>query len=233
MKVEVDGSDVEVVVDEVPDGTRCAGVGLILTHGASGDCKTAQLTQIAQAFSQAGIPTVRFSSRKSVDGRANVMNAVLAKARATMGSNVSHWVLAGRSMGARVAATAAVGADKNIVVGTLLISYPFHPPGKAGDVAKHRSGPILKVPIPSLIVTGSKDPFSTGSLMAECAAHNTLVQLLTIVGADHGLGNKAGKEGLAGAIEQMIAFSLHVGGGGKSSGEEDEEEPNKRRRTKK
>jgi predicted alpha/beta-hydrolase family hydrolase len=71
-------------------------------------------------------------------------------------------VIGGRSMGGRMCSMIAAGADGNPppknLKGLVLISYPLHPPGKPESL---RVAHLPAIKVPTLFISGTKDPFGT------------------------------------------------------------------------
>jgi predicted alpha/beta-hydrolase family hydrolase len=65
-------------------------------------------------------------------------------------------VLGGRSMGGRMCSMAV--AEGLPAGGLVLLSYPLHPPGKAENL---RIEHLPQIAVPTLVVSGSSDPFGT------------------------------------------------------------------------
>src|SRR5438552_7640216 len=118
-----------------PDG---AGRGLVLTHGAGGNCRAPLLVAAAEAFSAAGLAVLRcdlpFRQRRphgpptpsgAAADRAGLKEAVIAL-RGTVAGAVS---LGGQSYGGRQA-TLLAAEEPELAAALLLFSYPPHPPGK-------------------------------------------------------------------------------------------------------
>ncbi len=54
----------------------------------------------------------------------------------------------------------AVAEDSGLASGLILLSYPLHPPGKP---EKSRTAHLPDIAVPTLLVSGTKDPFGTES----------------------------------------------------------------------
>jgi predicted alpha/beta-hydrolase family hydrolase len=77
-------------------------------------------------------------------------------------------------------------AEPGLANGLLVLSYPLHPPGKPAQL---RTSHLPKIQVPSLFVSGSKDPFGSPSEIE--SALNMIpaaVEFLLIEGAGHDLG---------------------------------------------
>jgi hypothetical protein len=174
-----------------PDGT--GERGLVLTHGAGGNCRAPLLVAAAEAFSAAGITVLRcdlpFRQRRpsgppSPAGAA-ADRAGLKAAVAALGDIVTGAVsLGGQSYGGRQA-TLLAADEPELVASLLLFSYPLHPPGQP-DRLRTEHFPRLRVG--ALFVQGTTDPFgSTAELRAAIALIPAATRLLSIEGAGHDL----------------------------------------------
>ncbi len=72
------------------------------------------------------------------------------------GVPASSLVVGGRSYGGRMASMAV--ADGLGVAGLVLLSYPLHPPGKPDRL---RVDHLADISVPTLFVSGTRDPFGT------------------------------------------------------------------------
>jgi predicted alpha/beta-hydrolase family hydrolase len=140
--------------------------GLVLTHGAGGNCRAPLLVAAAEAFSAAGLAVLRcdlpFRQRRpsgppspagAATDRAGLKAAVAAM-RGIVSGPVS---LGGQSYGGRQA-TLLAADEPDLVSALLLFSYPLHPPGKP-DRLRTEHFPRLRVP--ALFVHGTADPFGS------------------------------------------------------------------------
>src|SRR5579864_8327812 len=119
-----------------PDGAGSGG--LILTHGAGGNCNAPLLVAAAGAFSAIGLHVLRInlpfrqrrptgppSPANAAADRAGLRQAVAALRPIVPGPIT----LGGQSYGGRQATMLAADAP-GLVEALLLFSYPLHPPGK-------------------------------------------------------------------------------------------------------
>jgi uncharacterized protein len=173
--------------------TNSVTTGLILTHGAGGNCEGPLLVAVANAVAQAGLMVLRcdlpFRQRKrfgppppatALENRAGLKDAVAAVR--TLGSK--QVFLGGHSYGGRQASILAA-EEPDLVDALLLLSYPLHPPNKPQQL---RTDHLPKVRIPALFVHGTQDPF--GSIEEMRAALHVIpakTQLVVIEGAGHDL----------------------------------------------
>jgi predicted alpha/beta-hydrolase family hydrolase len=101
----------------------------------------------------------RLAGRKAPDRPPVLLDAVreaaaglVARARV----RPDRLVLGGRSMGGRICSMAV--ADGLPAMGLVLLSYPLHPPGKPENL---RTDHLPSITVPTLVVSGTKDPFGT------------------------------------------------------------------------
>jgi uncharacterized protein len=173
--------------------TNSVTTGLVLTHGAGGNCEGPLLVAVANAVSQAGLMVLRcdlpFRQRKrfgppppatALENRAGLKDAVAAVR--TLGSK--QVFLGGHSYGGRQASILAA-EEPDLVDALLLLSYPLHPPNKPQQL---RTDHLPKARVPALFVHGTQDPF--GSIEEMRAALHVIpakTQLVVIEGAGHDL----------------------------------------------
>lgn len=126
--------------------------GLLLTPGAGADRDHSTLLALEDALS---IPVLRLTLATT-----SVPRAVAKIADATnefaseLDVETADLVIGGRSFGGRSCSVAA--ADGLAVAGLLLLSYPLHPPGKPEKLRVDHFG---NVTVPTLFISGEKDPF--------------------------------------------------------------------------
>ncbi|HYG99696.1 MAG TPA: alpha/beta family hydrolase [Terriglobales bacterium] len=197
--------EVKKIVDEAPGMERVSGFlhvapnttdGLVLTHGAGGNCGSPLLVALAEQFCASGITVLRcdlpFRQKRpkgppsAGSGRADQQG--LRRALDVLRSHVAGRVfLGGASYGGRQASHLA--AADPCAEGLLLLSYPLHPPGRAAQV---RTAHFPNLHVPALFVSGTRDPFGSpeelekaGKILPEQR------RLLLIEGAGHDLWPKA------------------------------------------
>jgi predicted alpha/beta-hydrolase family hydrolase len=145
------------------DGPARASLTVVFAHGAGASMDHPFMTAVATGIAAGGFRVARFefpymAARRS-DGRKRppdrepaLREAFRAAIEAAGARNVA---LAGKSMGARIAASLAdeVGAR-----GLLCFGYPFHAPGKP---VGSRADALKTIRTPALILQGSRDAFGT------------------------------------------------------------------------
>ena len=140
--------------------------GIVLTHGAGGNCQAALLVKLAEAFASSGVFVLRcdlpFRQRRrfgppfpaqAAEDRNGLKSALVAMRKLAPG----RIFLGGHSYGGRQASI-LVSEDTQIAEGLLLLSYPLHPPNKP-EALRTAHFPNLRVPC--LFVHGTKDPFGS------------------------------------------------------------------------
>lgn len=169
------------------------GDGLVLTHGAGGDCEAPLLVALADALQGAGVTVLRcdlpFRQQRpsgpprpgeAAKDREGLMAAVAAL-RPLVGGRIA---LGGQSYGGRQASLLAA-ENQNLVDALLLLSYPLHPPGKPD---RKRTAHFPNLRTPAMFVHGVRDPFGS---IEEMEAALRLIQaphMLTVIeGAGHDL----------------------------------------------
>lgn len=139
---------------------------ILLAHGAGVGHDHPLITLLRDGVNSYGYPIATFQyaymeeGRRRPDRTASLMavhRAAFEWARAHMGGRV---VLAGRSMGGRIASMLA--AEGVPAAGLICYSYPLHPPGRYDDV---RAEHLWRVEVPMLFFVGGRDAFARGDLV--------------------------------------------------------------------
>ena len=169
--------------------------GLVLTHGAGGNCNSALLVALAENLSQNGITTLRcdlpFRQQRPFGPPLHTAESDqqgLRRALEVLRTMVSGRVfLGGDSYGGRMA-TMLTAREPSVADGLLLVSYPLHPPNKPQQL---RTAHFPQIRTRCLFVHGTQDPFASGeeiqSALNLIPAETTL---LSIEGAGHELVSK-------------------------------------------
>jgi predicted alpha/beta-hydrolase family hydrolase len=192
-----------------PDSAN--GDGLVLTHGAGGNCQAPLLVAAAEAFAAAGMTVLRcdlpFRQRRpkgppSPSGAAADragLRAALDSLRELVPGRV---FLGGQSYGGRQASM-LLAEQPSLAAGLLLLSYPLHPPGKP-ERLRIEHFPRLRVP--AVFVQGSADPFgSPAELRPHLASIPAPTRLIAVEGAGHDL--KRGRFDLAAMVSALLQTS--------------------------
>jgi uncharacterized protein len=169
------------------------GRGLVLTHGAGGNCTAPLLVAAATALALAGLTVLRCdlpfrqrhasgppSPATAAADRAGLADAV----EALRGLVAGTVLLGGQSYGGRQASLLAA-EQPLLVAGLLLLSYPLHPPGKPDRL---RTEHFARLKAPAAFVHGTADPFGTISEIRSAASLIPVpTALISIEGAGHDL----------------------------------------------
>ena len=175
------------------NGPDRADVTILLAHGAGAPMDSASMTAAAEALAGAGFRVARFefdymAARRTGTGRtpppkAEKLNPQYLAAIEALGAKGT-LVIGGKSMGGRVASMVADSLfEAGRVQGLLCLGYPFHPPGKPGQL---RTAHLADLKTPALIVQGTRDEFGTRE---EVSAYqlSPAIELLWLEDGDHDL----------------------------------------------
>lgn len=189
---------VELVV-HWPAGAPAAAV--LVAHGAGTTREHPSLTALAAALSARGhvVGLANFpfteAGRRRPDPMARlerawseVVTAFVAQtgAEAVAGRDGPPLVLAGRSMGSRVASH-LIADGRSAAAGWVAISYPLHPAGRP-ERLRVDHWPALTVP--ALLVSGDRDAMAPLDLLQHHVAthlHADRTRLHVVAGGDHSL----------------------------------------------
>ena len=150
------------------DGPDDARVTILLAHGAGAPMDSAAMNAAAAALAAQSFRIARFefaymaarrtSGDRKPPPKAETLNPEYKAAIAELGAT-GPLVIGGKSMGGRVASMIADEEHAaGRIAGLLCLGYPFHPPGKPGQLrTRHLEG--LKTP--ALICQGTRDEFGT------------------------------------------------------------------------
>jgi uncharacterized protein len=188
----------------VPDAAKQSG--LVLTHGAGGNCDAPVLLAAAAAFCAAGLHVVRFnlpyrqrgSGPPPRDGGAEDRDALRSAAAALREIVTGPIHLGGHSYGGRQASMLAAD-EPEVAKALLLFSYPLHPPKKPAQL---RTAHFPRLRVPAVFVHGSTDPFATAEeLRAAIEQIPAPTTVLSVVGG-HDL--KRGRFDLAPVVAALL-----------------------------
>ena len=189
-----------------------SGSGLVLTHGAGGNCQMLLLRALAEEFAGHGWFVLRcdLPFRQSRPyGPPSPSSAVrdregLRRALEVLGKQASGPLyVGGHSYGGRQASMLAA-EDPQIARALLLTSYPLHPPGKPAQL-RVQHFPQLKVP--ALFTIGTRDLFGTVEELESARKlipSPTSVEVVEGAGHDLGYGRKQPDNGLPGRIREAF-----------------------------
>ena len=173
------------------DGPDDAPATVLLAHGAGGAMDSPAMTTITHSLAaefrvarfEFGYMAARREGGRRPPPRAE---ALTSEYRAAVGRLpfTGSLVIGGKSMGGRVASMIADELrDSGQVAGLLCIGYPFHPPGRPGQL---RTRHLETIRTPTLICQGARDPF--GAREEVCAYPlSEAVEILWLEDGDHDL----------------------------------------------
>jgi hypothetical protein len=169
---------------------------LVLAHGAGAGQRHPFMTSYAAALAARGIDVVTFDfpymarGRKTPD-RAPVLEAAfrtaVTAALSRAGREDTRLFIGGKSMGGRIATHLASGTSGlPPLSGVVALGYPLAPPGgrRSGD----RVTQLRQLPVPALIVQGTRDPFGGPDEVRDAIFEGGArppIEILPVAGGDH------------------------------------------------
>lgn len=163
-----------------------AGDMMVLAHGAGTNQDHPGVTELRDALAGVGLTVVTFNypyteaGRKAPDRALRLLDchrAVIRWVGARTGAPV---VLAGRSMGGRMASMLA--AEGEPCSALIVYGYPLHPAGKP-DRLRIEHLPVIKTP--TLFFQGDRDALSRPGLFDRHIRRLPGVSVVDVPGADH------------------------------------------------
>lgn len=135
--------------------------GLIVTPGASADRDHATLVAIEEALPEIAVERLTLATT-SVNNAVKKIVAAGGALAQRLGVEPEEIAFGGRSFGGRACSVAvAEGLPASALV---LLSYPLHPPGKPDNL---RVDHFEKIDVPTLFVSGERDPFGSPAEFAQ------------------------------------------------------------------
>jgi predicted alpha/beta-hydrolase family hydrolase len=195
----------EFLVHDLPcswvrDGTLAGRPLVLLAHGAGAPLDSTFMAGTADGLVGRGLCVARFhfpymerrvreGTRRPPDRAPRLIatwRAMIDVARRWR--NRGPIVVAGKSMGGRMASMLLAAGDAPEAVGAVWFGYPLHPPGKP---EKLRADHLPDVPVPQLFLSGTKDPLCDLSLLRHVLRRiGASARLETVEGGDHSLAVK-------------------------------------------
>ncbi|MDE2883122.1 MAG: dienelactone hydrolase [Acidobacteriota bacterium] len=166
---------------------------LALTHGAGGNRDTPGLVSLAESLAERDIRTLRFNlpaaeaARRRPDRADRAIACIAAVADWAARKFGGPLFLGGRSFGGRMASLLladGTAETRGQVAGLVLLAYPLKPPGKA-EIPPDRMEHLPRVGVPTLFVSGGRDPFAPPALLNPVVAA-ARGEVSWIAGGDHG-----------------------------------------------
>lgn len=153
--------------------------GLLVTPGASADRDSRTLVALEEGLD---LPVERITIRSRAARKVHEqLREDMGDFADRLGVESSELVIGGRSFGGRMCSMLVAAGEP--VAGLVLLSYPLHPPGKPDDL---RVDHFADITVPTLFVSGTKDPFATPEeLERHAAAIAGPAQLVWLEGEPH------------------------------------------------
>jgi predicted alpha/beta-hydrolase family hydrolase len=177
---------------------------LVLGHGAGGGVEAPDLVAAREAALAEGVSVGLVEQPYRVAGRRSPAPArQLDAAWEAVADGLREQVLkglpllvGGRSLGARVACRTAAATE---AIAVLCLAFPLQPPRRAGaKLAPSRIAELDAVPVPTLVVQGTRDPFG----MPPAGDQRVVVE----VTGDHSL--KADLPAVSAAVQSWLSELL-------------------------
>lgn len=165
---------------------RIAAPLVVMAHGAGTNQRHPMVSGIAAALADAGHGVVTFdypyaqAGRRAPDRAPKLLACHRAVAEASAGWVGEPPILAGRSMGGRMATMLA--ADGFDAAGVVCLAYPLHPAGKPDRL---RVDHLPSIQAPLLFFQGSRDPLSRSDLFDRHVRNLANATVVDMEGADH------------------------------------------------
>lgn len=206
----------ELITAEVPVGTV-----VVFAHGAGAGHHSPFMRRFAALFAARGLDVLTFDfpymavGRKLPD-RAPVLEAAFRAAVdaavQTLGGRIGAVVVAGKSMGGRMATHVAAQPDRwpcpVPLAAAIAFGYPLRPPGpRGGDRVSH----LLQLTVPTLIVQGTRDTFGGPDDVRQATTGAARITVLPVETGDHSLKVTAASgrrqdDVEAGIADEVVAF---------------------------
>lgn len=137
--------------------------GLLVTPGASADRENRTLVALDDGLD---LPVERITIRSRAVGKVHAqLRDDVASFADRLGADVGSIAVGGRSFGGRMCSMLV--AEGHPAAALVLLSYPLHPPGKPDTL---RTEHFPDITVPTLLVSGTKDPFGSPDELQEHAA---------------------------------------------------------------
>ena len=178
-----------------PFTKRSRPAGLVLTPGASADREHHTLVAIDEALGD--VPVLRLTlGTNRVPSAVKKIIAAGEEFAADLGVPMDQLAFGGRSFGGRSCSVAV--AEGMPAAALVLLSYPLHPPGKPDNL---RVEHFPDIAVPTLFVSGRKDPFGTAD---EFGQHVASISGPTVVEWVDGNHSPKNNEPVVGHVREFL-----------------------------
>lgn len=169
---------------------------VLLAHGAGAPMTSPFMEAVAHGLVDRGLAVCRFHfpymEEAAATGRRKPPDRepVLLTTWRTMVDRALTWkkagpiVLAGKSLGSRMATLLLARGSAPEARAGIWFGYPLHPPGKKDRL---RDEHLSDVPVPQLFVSGSRDPLADLALLRPVLARIGSARLFVVEGGNHSL----------------------------------------------
>ncbi len=140
---------------------RTRPAGLVITPGASADRDHATLVAIEEGIPELAVLRLTLATTRVPTAVKKIVEAGQAFAD-ELGVAPNKIAYGGRSFGGRSCSVAV--AEGLVATALVLLSYPLHPPGKPDNL---RIEHVADIAVPTLFVSGEKDPFGSAAEFAQ------------------------------------------------------------------
>jgi len=191
----------------IVDGRHDAQATVLLAHGAGASMDSPAMNTLVAALTGAGLRIARFefaymaarrTGQRKPPPKAEMLIPEFGEAVRNL-DWTGRLIIGGKSMGGRVASMIADDLHAaDMIAGLLCLGYPFHPPGKPGQL---RTGHLVDLATPALICQGTRDPFGTRNDVVAYSL-SPQIEMLWIEDGDHDLRPRKAVAGVS--FEQSI-----------------------------
>ena len=203
-----DGSLIDLLIDGPPD----AETTIALAHGAGVGFDAPFMNVVAVGLAERGVRVVRFEfdymAKRRRDGkqrppdRLDQLIACWREIVAELGAE--RLVVAGKSMGGRIASMIADGVGAS---GVVCLGYPFHPVGRPNRL---RIGHLGAIQTPTLILQGERDALGAKTEVDDYPLAAS-IRIFWLIDGDHGFrprksSGRTEAENLDAAIAEIATF---------------------------
>jgi predicted alpha/beta-hydrolase family hydrolase len=200
---------------------------VILAHGAGATMESSFMTRVAEGLAERGLAVARFEFAYMAARRTTGKKRPPPKAETLIGEweaaiaavaaapeSVGPIVVAGKSMGGRVAAMAANLPLDPRVVAVVCLGYPFHGLGRPAEI---RLAPLQGILLPTLVLQGERDEFGNRAEVADLPVSEK-VRFEWIEDGSHDFGPRGAspatlKSNIAHACDEIHAFAVGLAAG--------------------
>jgi predicted alpha/beta-hydrolase family hydrolase len=208
--VEIPWETGRAITGHLVEGDRRCG--MLLAHGAGAGQDHPLVTRLRDGIAADGYPVLTFNypymeaGRRQPDRPAVLLAAHKAAASWFKSEVTGHVILAGRSMGGRIASLLV--ADGERAEALICYSYPLHPPGRFDRL---RVEHFSRIHVPMLFFVGGRDAFARPDLVDLHLRPLPGATVEVIEAADHALGvlKRSGMtrdEAIATVVRESLAW---------------------------